>query len=197
MSAEEPHVISALIGLCKQHNIKTLVQVGAEDGYEADEIRKATECRTVCIDADYKCVPVNNAIEWHYQMIGATDGPADFYTNVSIGLSSPYQRGNDHGEEKKEQQQMRLDTFCAEHGITPDALIIDTEGSTLDVLEGCGDLLNGVKMIYAEIQAYAIRPGIRPVSDVDALLLPLGFTHHRGLPSYDGGAQSNLTWVKP
>ena len=197
MSREEDHVVSALINLAKKHGTQTIMQVGAEDGYEANEIRKATGCRAIAIDADTDNRPCSPDLEFHYVLVGATNcDTTPFYRNLSHALSSMYQRGSDHGEERIEIPQTRLDFFCGLRGLKPDALIVDTEGSTLDVLEGCGDLLQGVNWIYAEVQAYAIRPGIRPVGEVDALLLPMGFAHHRGLPSYDGGAQSNLTWVR-
>ena len=195
MSQEEPHVVSALVDLCRKIGVSCLVQIGAEDGYEAEQVRLATGCRAVAIDADPQCGPLNGAgIEWHTAFIGATDCAAFPFYLYGTGLSTPFKR--DENAKPVEYPQVRLDTFCRDNGIIPDALVIDTEGSTLDVLEGCGELLADVKMCYAEVQAYAIRDGIRPVSDIDALLLPLGFTHHLGLPSYDGGAQSNLTCIR-
>ena len=198
MACEEEHVVAALVSLCKEMGVKCVAQIGAEDGYEVNEIRKATGCRAIAIEGDSHCKPCSPDIEWYERLIGATDCVTDFYQHDSLGLSSQIKRGDDAKEHLTRLGQERLDTFCAARGISPrpDALIIDTEGTTLDVLEGCGDLIKGVKLVYAEVQAYAIRDGIRPVGDIDALLLPLGFTHHRELPSYDGGAQSNLTWIR-
>ena len=120
-----------------------------------------------------------------------------FYVHKTSGLSSPFVRG-DSDEEARQFGQERLDTFCAVRGISPlpDALIIDTEGSTLDVLEGCGAILNGVKLVYAEVQTCEIRPGMRLLPEVDAFLAARGFALRPGLPAYDGGAQGNYTWTK-
>jgi len=196
MSHEEPAIVNALVELCKQLNVRCLVQVGAEDGYEAEEIRKATGCRAVCFDADPHCGPASFGLEWYQVMIGATDSMADFYVHAARGLSSPIARA-DGMEEKHELFQRRLDTFCAERGIVPDALIIDTEGTTLDVLEGTGSLINGVRLVYAECQTQSIRPGMRLLSEVDACLTNRGFTRRAGPPEYDAGSQGNYCWTRP
>lgn len=90
----------------------------------------------------------------------------------------------------------RLDTFCAAYSIKPDALIVDTEGSGLDVLEGAGDLLDDVKLIYAELQNAVIRPGVRLRPEVESFLSVRGFTQHSELPTYDAGGQGNFTYVR-
>ena len=196
MSREEPQVISALVSLCKQTGITCLVQVGAEDGYEADEIRKATGCRAVCIEPDPKCAPASSKIEFHEALIGASNSVVDFYLHAACGLSSQIAR-LDGMEIKTEMPQYRLDKFCEKYGITPDTLVIDTEGTTLDVLEGCGVLLDNVRLIYAEVQTQMIRPGIRLLPEVNAFLMARGFARRDGPPAYSAGAQGNYLWVRP
>lgn len=197
LAREEPGVIAALAELCRQYGIKTLVQVGAEDGYEAEMIRLEIGCRAIAIDADPRGAPCSSALEFHEALIGATDSAAvDFYVHQAKGLSSVYLRPEESGQEIHVMPQHRLDTFCAQHGIAPDALIIDTEGSALNVLEGCGDLLNGIKILYVEVQNSLDRPGMRHASEVERFLAERGFVMRPGAPSYNAGAQSNKTWVK-
>lgn len=180
--------------MCKQREVKCLVQVGAGDGYEADAIREATGCRAICIDADPKSAPASKSIEWHYTMIGATDCTTSFYVNANLGLSTPITRGG--GEEELKLYQRRLDTFCKYHDIRPDALIVDTEGGDLAVIEGCGDLLDGVKLIYTEQQTHTLRPGMRLLKETEEFLSARGFTRHNELPTYDAGGQGNYTFTK-
>ncbi len=196
MNHEASNVVEALSELCAKVDVTTLIQVGADDGYESNEIREFMSCRAIAIDGDTRCVPISPTLEFHHLLIGATDSTTPFYVHSTLGLSSELTRAD--GKEKKALlQQYRLDTFCEMHGdIEPDALIIDTEGTTLDVLEGCGELLDRMKLIYAEVQTYELRPGVRLIGEVDKLLVAHGMTQHDGLPSYDGGAQGNATWIR-
>ena len=196
MSAhEDPHVVNALSSLCEDLGVTTLVQVGAGDGYEADFIRASIGCRAVCIEGDSRQKAIVDDLEYHYTVIGATDGTMPFYQHPTPDLSGHFPRA-DLNEKMIEVEQQRLDTFCGGLDIVPDALIIDTEGSTMEVLEGCGGLIDGLKVVYAECQTVETRIGIRLLDEVDDFLAARGMTQHEGLPTYDGGAQGNWTWVR-
>jgi FkbM family methyltransferase len=197
MSREDDSVVHALAELCQLYQIKTLFQVGACDGYEAYAVASKTQCRVVLFEPDPLCAAMAPSLDWHAVMVGATDCVTTFYAHGARGLSSPIKRGD--GEETEMQlRQTRLDTFCEKHEIWPDALLVDTEGTSLDVLEGCGDrILNSLKVAYLECQTSAFRPGMRLVGEVDALLVAHGMTSHQGPPSYGAGdAQGNYTFVR-
>lgn len=203
MAREKERIVYALADLCKKHQVGFLIQIGAEDGYEADCIGNITGCRVLAVEGDSQCSPCNPDLEYHHSLIGATNCVMPFYCHKEPGLSSQINRKSVGGHKDKETlvhlQQHRLDTFCSMNDLMPDALIIDTEGTTLDVLEGCGDLLENVKLIYAECQSYPIRPGIRPVSEVKKFLEIRGFQEHKELPSYCNGpddSQRNYTWIR-
>lgn len=197
MSREEDDVVTALSNLCGSMELRCVVQVGAEDGYEVHQAAiRNPGMRAIAIEAEPKRVPCNEALEFHHAVIGATDCQTVFYRHSTPGLSGHFAR-EDGCETKVEVEQRRLDHFCAEHGIVPDGLIIDTEGTTLEVLEGCGALLDGVRMVYAEVQTTEIRPGIRLLPEVHEFLVSRGFVERGGPPSYGGPPQCNRTWVKP
>jgi len=197
MTREHDDVVESLAGVCERLGVACVVQVGAEDGYEADCLSVMIGCRAVAIDADPSCNPVSKLLEYHRYIIGATDCKTNFYPNFTHGLSSTLSRKDKSEYLLENEQQYRLDTFCTMNDIKPDCLIIDTEGTTLDVLEGCGDLLDNVKVIYAECQSHNLRPGVRPVTQVDEFLSARGFTQHLGPPSYSAGqVQGNYTWVR-
>lgn len=191
MACEEQHVVDSLIDLMRCYRIKHLVDVGSESGMESITISNATGCSVTMIEGNPDVAAmypwVTNAV------IGATSGPSTFYGANQPGLSSLFNRG---GKEFSVNV-IRLDSFCADRGISPDALIIDTEGTTYDVLLGAGDLLNSVRVIYAEVQNIPLYPGGKLANDVDSLLSNIGFQKRPGLPSYDAGVQSNITWVRP
>jgi hypothetical protein len=119
----------------------------------------------------------------------------NFYTHLSAGLSSLYRR-NSGDQQEKHFPQWRLDTFCREYEIKPDALLIDVEGAAMDVLEGCGDLLNGVRLIYVEVNHPPLRDGVRDAEEVEAFLVARGFIRRTGPPAYRAGEQSNWTFVR-
>lgn len=196
MAREDDAIVGSLVALAKQVGVTCLLDIGCEDGYEAERIYEATGCNAIGIDADIKCEPDSPRVEFHHALIGATDCVGmTFYVNTASGLSSQIKRG-DSSERVRHLPQWRLDTFCREHDIVPDALIIDTEGTTLDVLEGATGILDGIRLIYAEVQHEPMRPGMRPSEQVDDFLAARGMTRHIGLPSYRAGCQSNWTWVR-
>lgn len=196
MAREDDHIVGALATLCMDVGVTCLIDIGCEDGYEAEAVRKATQCRAIGIDADWKVEAESPRVEFYHALIGATDCVGmTFYTNLTAGLSTQYKR-IDGKEQDKRYPQWRLDTWCREFDVKPDALIIDAEGATLDILEGAGDIVNMLKLVYAEVQHEPMRDGCRPAEQVDDFLAARGMTRHIGLPSYRAGCQSNWTWIR-
>jgi FkbM family methyltransferase len=188
------HVCDALVGLAKEYSVKCVVQIGAEDGYECNFIREQTECVAVAIDGDPKTSPCSALIRFCRGIIGGDNRMADFYINEQLGLSGKIGRGS--REQHIAVEQLTLDSFCESHGLAPDMLIIDTEGTALDVLSGGANVLKGVRVIYAEVQTREIRPGVSLLPSVDAFLVGHGFECRPGLPGYMADGQGNFTWVK-
>lgn len=195
MSGEEGPIIHALIDLCFRHKIACLIQVGSEDGYEADQIRIATGCRAVCCDPDPRIMPVSGKVEFHEVLIGGEDCITDFIIHPVQGLSSKVGRG-ESGEVKTLMPQYTLRKFCAKYNLEPDALLIDTEGTSLDVLQGCGALLDGIRLIYCEVQHDDDRGPYGKADEVEAFLTERGFKRWTEAPSYRSGGQSNYTFLR-
>jgi FkbM family methyltransferase len=195
VSHEEEHVVRALIGLAEEYEITCVMQVGAEDGYEADKIRSATGARAVCIDGDPKVTSCSTNVAFYRCLVGDEDKMVDFWVNEQSGLSSKIER-KDQCEQHVVLEQYRIDSLCKTHDIKPDMLIIDTEGTTLEVLRGAGEILDRIKIIYAEVQTREIRPGVSLFPEVDAFLVERGFKRREGNPEYMAGGQGNFTWVR-
>ena len=195
MSREETYITNDLADLCTELDIKCVVQVGAEDGYEAHRMKYLTYCNAVAIEGNPACTSMYPDIDFHTAIIGATNEFVHYYIHEDGGLSGRLPR-NDYREKQIRARQYRLDTFCDYHGIKPDALIIDTEGTTLDVLNGCDTLMANIKLIYAECQKTVFRPGVSLVQDVDVFLKECGMKMRKGSPSYEVEVQGNYTWVR-
>ena len=75
-------------------------------------------------------------------------------------------------------QSTRLDTMFKRENLNIadyDTLIMDTQGSELLVLQGMGELLNGIKWIRAEAADCDLYEGGCQIKDLDSFLLPRGF----------------------
>ncbi|HLG37525.1 MAG TPA: FkbM family methyltransferase [Nitrososphaera sp.] len=195
MNHEEDHIVDALCNIAKQMDIKCVIQIGAQDGYECLAVCKATGARGIAIEGNSECVPCSPELEWHRLVIGDANRQTIFYVHPDPALSGLLPRG--HKDERAiTVKQQSLDTFCEENSLGPDMLIVDTEGTTLEVLDGADNILDSVRLIYAECQTKEIRPGVSLLYKVDAFLTDRGFRQHQGLPSYEVEVQGNYTWVK-
>lgn len=194
---ETDEVITSLIALCKEKKVTCIGQIGAEDGSEAWAIMTALEIPGFAVEADSRCQPCTPDLPFFNVAIGAGLELVKFYEHPTPGLSGMFER-EDQGERARNILQISLDDFCLSLNREPDALIIDTEGSTLEVLEGATQILCGTEVIYAECQTLAIRPGIRTLDEVEEFLRVHAphLRRREGLPAYDGGSQGNYCWVR-
>lgn len=182
--AEE--IARAIVFHCPESPV--VVNVGAEDGFEAAIIEGSIPGSTV-----YRFEP-NRGTEglWYGLVVGATDGVATFYRMEDSALSSTYNRT---GSIPEEREQVRLDTWAKSADIPRiDALFIDTEGSTLDVLVGAGDLLDSVTFVCAEVQEVPLYGNHPLVPEVESYLASHGLSRAPG--GYAGGQQWNRFYAR-
>ena len=180
-------LIAALRTRCGESFV--MYNVGSYDGYESKRVVVSIPGATViAIDGNLAV----DGLSSYKAVIGATTGPSTFYVVDNGPLSSNYQRDNGVATPCDEE---RLEDFISSRGLpAPDALFIDTEGTTMDVLLGCGDLLSGVRFICAETQESMLYPGGCLTADVDRFLVSHGFTRIPG--GYKGGGQANVFWAR-
>ena len=182
--AEE--VAKAIAYYCPKSPI--VVNVGAEDGFEAAIIEAQVPGSIV-----YRFEPNRDTDgRWYGLVVGATNGPTTFYRMGDTALSSTYNRT---GSEPEEREQIRLDTWAENSGIGwVDALFIDTEGSTLDVLVGAGDLLASTTFICAEVQETRLYGDNALVGEVEEYLGRFNLARVPG--GYPGGQQWNRFYAR-
>jgi hypothetical protein len=173
--------------------VDVIVSVGCGDGYELSNLHAG---RKIGIDAHPEMSACLFGGDFHPGLaISHVSGVAEFWDGPSPGCSSLHNRGG----KSRIVQVLRLDDFLWRMGVSKvDALLIDTEGTTLDVLIGCGKILDTARVVYAEVQFNQIYPNGKLFPEVNDFLVSRGFTltDPDKLPSYDAGDQGNRLWVR-
>ncbi len=184
---ESEEVVRALVKAFGK--VRTVIDVGCGDGYEVSQVDAD---RRIGIDANPDTPRLFTNVEYFTTAIGASNCRGTLYAADVPGCSSLMNRGGATLITPIE----RLDTFCDRNDICDvDALIIDTEGTTFDVLEGAGELLESIRYIYAEVQLVHLYP--TPMfQEVDTRLKLWGFSRVDNLPSYTGEVQANYLWIR-
>ncbi|MHC4332184.1 MAG: FkbM family methyltransferase [Planctomycetota bacterium] len=68
-----------------------------------------------------------------------------------------------------------LDRYCAHNGLQPEVLLMDTQGSEYEILEGAASILPGVQVILLEWSVLELYKGQKYLDDIQELLKPFGF----------------------
>lgn len=153
------HILKKL----KINNLKTVIEVGGRYGTESvdlakdypDSIIHTFECnpRTVkqCKET---CETMPNIV---FNSIGVSkDGetmPFYSYTKDNDGCSSFYKRidGNLTMKYSGDIKTITLKDYLIQNNILiVDCLCLDTQGSELDIIQGCGDLIKNIRYIILE-----------------------------------------------
>lgn len=187
---ESDEVIEALRQ--KLAGVRTCIHIGCGDAYELAKLDCVTK---IAIDAHPGIKVMCEGMSYFNIGIAEVEGKAEFWHGNDWGLSSL----NDRGGQKYLINVTTLDDFVWTHRIKDvDALIIDTEGTTWQVLQGAKETLKGVKFVYAEVQHEQIYPAPRCklVGEVTDLLAEYGLHPTDGLPSYLAMPQANVLYEK-
>ncbi len=144
-------------------NLKTIIEVGGRYGNESVDLAKdypdanihTFECNPVTtVQCANTCSTMSNIT---FNNIGVSkDGktlPFYSYTQDNDGCSSFYNRidGNHTMKYAGEIPTTTLKNYMTNKKIqSVDCLCLDTQGSELDILRGCGDLLHNVRYIILE-----------------------------------------------
>ena len=122
--------------------------------------------------------------------IGNYTGKAKFYVSGEAPISSLYKPRGFMREE--EVNIYRLEDFVEEFKIPkPTVVKIDVEGACLEVLEGMGDLLDSVEILYIETEDKPYWEGQKLHNDV----LPL-LKDYKCILMHDNGGQRDSIWLK-
>lgn len=147
---ESDEFCNEIIGVCRElfgEEQFNIVQVGCLDAYEARWVKdKMKNCSGVIGFEPNPNARDVEEIDFRRVAISNFNGKAMLSSVEHSGLSSL----NDRGGEKVEVDVQTLDSALG--GSDCNVLIIDTEGTTLDVLEGAQESLKQCKLVIAEVQ---------------------------------------------
>ncbi len=164
--------------------------LGAEEGLMVGQIAGAS---VTCYEAhpvrakEYMAEPRMSVLTYSSLAIGVENADSIFYSGPGTGCSSLINRGGETFHVK----QARLDSL---HGQI-DALLIDTEGTTMEVLVGAGDLLARTALVVAEVQLTDLYPGHARGPEVSEYLAGYGLKRNEAL-GYSVGSQANWFWSR-
>jgi FkbM family methyltransferase len=117
--------------------------------------------------------------------LGATNGKVEMYTETSNqGQSSSVLKPKLHShfypsilfDGREEVPMTTLDEAMSSESGEYDMINIDVQGYELEVLKGASKTLEGVSLIYSEVNDGELYEGCALVEDLDKYLISLGFT---------------------
>jgi len=175
----------------RKHNIKTVLDIGANVGQFAMEIRSLfPEIFIVCIEPNTDCEPYLRSKGLNYIICCPSDSKTTkkFYRmkNDPIGTGhSLYKENTYHYEgENLLVQEIQTDTMDSIlnqswlGNLKFDLIKLDTQGSELDILKGCPKTLSMCKMILAETDIGNYNQGCASQKEVTDFLSNNGFVAH-------------------
>jgi FkbM family methyltransferase len=126
-------------------------------------------------------------VQCHQLALGKSSGTVNLWADCAgSSLASLTKRNLDHfGLSFSVAEKVEIttaDSFCAEKNLRPSGLKIDVEGHELDVLEGAGEILGGLKVIQFEFGGTNIDSRTY-FQDFFYFLRPRGFRLWRLAPS--------------
>ena len=186
-----------------ENDIKTIVEIGALDAQDSQYFKKVFPTAMVyAIEAlpdnydkylkNLKDIVCINAV------VSNVDSEITFYKKEINGIHSIYNRGNEYGSEVINLPSYRFETLAEMNGINSvDMLKLDVEGATIEVLEGMGDLLSGVKIMHLESESYPFFEGQKLHNEVVKYLEEKGFSliELTSFPIQPGRLQYDSVWI--
>jgi FkbM family methyltransferase len=142
--------------------------------------------------------------EVHNVAASSSDGEITFNLHKDVTGSSLYDQseGNDNfGVQKISVPQRRLETILTKPMERPILLKLDTQGHEIETLIGCGDLVNQIDMIIAEVSFQEFRDEAPEIADIMIEFNKFGFVPYEILEGHyrtvdNALAQVDLVFVK-
>ena len=162
-------------------DIKTIFEIGSLNGADAlylkEQFPNADVHAIEGLESNYNLhLKDLKLINTHNAIISSYDGTTKWHVKDTNGIHSIFDRGQEYGTTVLEKKCQTLKTFCENLGISSiDVIKIDVEGATLEVLEGCSDLLDTVKMMHVEAESEEFFKGQRTYSELHLFLLKNNF----------------------
>jgi FkbM family methyltransferase len=180
-------------------DIKVAFEIGSRDLLDGNEISKQYKCKVYSFECNPDCIKeclknnYNPDVTLVEKAVCKKDGKITFkafdlskYNNM--GASSIYEidftsnrpvydpdYGRKDVQKTVEVDSCRLDTFCSENKIVPDAIFMDVQEAELDVLKSGESVLEKVKYIVLEASNKPTYIGGCSFNDINEYLTLKGF----------------------
>jgi len=148
----------------KKHNIQVVYDIGAYNGDFTKKLNGQLNSQFYMFEASPKKGKprsLGKNCHWYSAVLSNSDDEEITWYDNETG-SSYYIENPDYARVKYHQIKLktkRLTTLVRENNIPlPDLIKIDTQGSELDILEDCQDILNHCKLVHCEIPAQGVEP---------------------------------------
>lgn len=185
-------------------NCNTIFEIGAYDGVDIDEIKEyfGNQCQIHAFEPDPECFSQLNNL---YQKEGVICnnialsnyiGKTKFIKCFDPEISDQSQRSlwhktiqslrynsSDHSlikgsaiaEEEITVDVTTINHYCIHKNVKPDVLLIDTQGSEWEILDGSRNILNNVKIIMTEWSTRELYIGQKMLQDIVDILAGYNF----------------------
>ncbi len=141
--------------------------------YAFEPLKSSFELLTRNTETVHRIKPINRAL-------GAANGNAVFYTNASPLTNSlskstsdamRYFQGFNDPKGTENVEVVSLKDFLSQENITGIGILkLDLQGHELQAIQGLGDMLSSVKLIYAEVEFLRLYEGTSLFSEVEMYL---------------------------
>lgn len=187
--------------LVDPRSVQVALDVGSRDGEIALRLRQhypnarvfAFECNPPAVELCRQSIQGQEGITLVDRAVSDVSGPLDFFAidpektvtphaDGNIGASSLYEASADYPYEKYVQRKVSVESitlaaWAKENGLAAiDVIWMDLQGGELRALQGLGDLIQTVRIIYTEVEYKPIYRGQPLAAEVRAFLQRQGFS---------------------
>lgn len=199
MNFNKPMVTSSIDGILKYTStpIKHVFEIGAFDGVDIEHILNIfNECTVHTFEPDPECFQSlnqfkdNNRVVINNIALSNKIGTASFFKCLDPHLGEQQQQRDmwyktaqslrrnstfHHQNRSLVEQEIivncnTIDNYCRSLNIVPDILLIDTQGSEYEILEGAINSLKDIKVILTEWSSKELYVGQKMFDDINQLL---------------------------
>ena len=198
-----------------------IFEIGAYNGFDLPEIHDCWPTAVIhCFEPDpdnfarlrdfasefIVCNPValsnkSGTVPFYRVLDSTTDNQSQrdewFKTAGSLRHNGSSHRGA-RPELREQQIDVRcltVDQYCAERGVVPDVMLLDTQGSEFEILEGATVALQHVQAIILEWSTAPLYEGQKYLPDIERLLAKSGFVLERQINLW-GNFHGDAIFVK-
>lgn len=175
-------------------NVNIAFEIGSRDLLDSNTIQNKYNCKVYSFECNPDCIKecnknnINKNVTLIEKAVSQIDGNINFhsfdlnkYNNMGASsmfeidfISSRKPSDDDYGRTDVQNvisvPSIRLDTFCKENNIVPDAIFMDVQEAELEVLKSAGEYLKDINYIVLEASTRSTYKGGCNIVELDTFL---------------------------